>query len=143
MAQEEAHIEALLQPDEMKFVDIPNMPIYDCGGTFTDCEIYGESSKRGYIVQSILPLFGTDGSDVWVGIVYAKYPHQTEYQTLSIILEDQPEFAGAVGSHKEAIQTALQSVVSSFDLKQYFQKFDIVSIAEVKLLLFVCVCVRV
>lgn len=93
----------------MKFVTIPGMKIVELGATVADCKEFKESAKRGYLVKDVLPEMGTDGTQVFVALIYAKYPNQKEYQKMHIVMEDIPEFACEVSLNMDSIQSSLRT----------------------------------
>lgn len=129
---DEEHLDLVLNSQEMQFTRIQNMEAVILGATVQDCDVYKENVKRGYLIKEIPPIMGTDGKEIYVAVIYAKYPNQTEYQTMNILMEDVPKFAREVAEHTHDIQSALQSIVSSFSLEKYFQKLNFVKISHVK-----------
>ena len=137
LKQDEQVLENLLGAQEMPFVEVPDMPICDVGGTSDECEIYIENKKWGHLVSHVKNVFGTDGHYVYVAVVYAKYQHQVEYTPLDVVMDDLPKFALEVAKYQKEIEIALKTVEPKFSFTGYLGSIGCVNISTVK---YTCMC---
>lgn len=124
-------LESVLGPEEMQFLGVDGMPYLDVGGTEADCQTYRENKRNGFIVKEVSNMFGTDGVDVYVGVCYAKYPNQIEYQQLDLLMQDIPEVADHLLEYRKQVEITLKKINKHFRLNNYFLRIGFVKVSEV------------